>query len=448
MAIAKRQISPSNLWRKAGPLFLLAGLSLLTACAGVSNGPAHFTTAASGQLTVTPATLAFGSVLDGSTGTASGTLTASSASVTVSGVSSSNSLFTVTGLSLPVTIAAGQTVPFTVTFSPQTPGSVSGTLTFTSNGQPSTTVETLTGTGTTTTPPTGQLGVTPGTLALGNVVDGSSGTASGTLTASGGSVIVSAATSSNSVFKVGGLSLPATITAGQSVPFSVTFSPQISGAASATLSFTSNGQPSTTIEILTGTGTSTPPPTGQLAVTPATLALGNVVDGSSGTASGTLTASGGSVTVSAARSNNSVFSVGGLSLPATITAGNSAPFSVTFSPQIPGAVSATLSFTSNGQPSTTIEILTGTGTPAPTHSVALSWNASTSSNVVGYNLYRAVQSGSCGVFSKINTVLNTGTLYTDSAVANGATYCYAATSVDSSNSESSYSNIASNVQIP
>jgi fibronectin type 3 domain-containing protein len=67
---------------------------------------------------------------------------------------------------------------------------------------------------------------------------------------------------------------------------------------------------------------------------------------------------------------------------------------------------------------------------------------------VGYNLYRAAQSGSCGAFSKINTVLNTGTLYSDSAVRNGATYCYAATAVDSSNAESSYSNIASNVQIP
>jgi Abnormal spindle-like microcephaly-assoc'd, ASPM-SPD-2-Hydin len=341
MTIAKGQTSSSIFWKKAGPLFLFAGLSLFTACAGVSNGPAHFTTTASGQLAVTPATLAFGSVLDGSTGTASGTLTASSASVTVSGVSSSNSLFTVGGLSLPVTIAAGQSVTFTVTFSPQTPGSVSGTLTFTSNAQPSTTVETL-----------------------------------------------------------------------------------------------------------TGAGTSTTPANGQLAVTPATLALGNVVDGSSGTASGTLTASGGSVTVSAATSNNSVFSVGGLSLPATIPAGQSVPFSVTFSPQTPGAASGTLSFTSNGQPSTTIEILTGTGTPASTHTVALSWNASTSSNIVGYNLYRAVQSGSCGGFSKINTVLNTGTLYTDSAVVNGTTYCYAATAVDSSNAESSYSNIASNVQIP
>ena len=114
-----------------------------------------------------------------------------------------------------------------------------------------------------------------------------------------------------------------------------------------------------------------------------------------------------------------------------------------------GAANATLTFTSNAQPSTTTEALTGTGTPAPTHTVNLSWTASTSSSISGYNIYRAVYSNSsCGSFSKVNAVLNTGTLYTDSVVVDGASYCYAATAVDSSNEESGYSNIVSNLQIP
>jgi hypothetical protein len=45
-------------------------------------------------------------------------------------------------------------------------------------------------------------------------------------------------------------------------------------------------------------------------------------------------------------------------------------------------------------------------------------------------------------------VLNTTTLYTDSVVTDGTSYCYATTAVNSSNQESGYSNIASNVQIP
>jgi hypothetical protein len=173
-----------------------------------------------------------------------------------------------------------------------------------------------------------------------------------------------------------------------------------------------------------------------------------VVVGTSGTASGSLVASGANVTVTAATSNNTAFGVGGLSLPTTIPAGQSVPFTVTFNPSVTGAASATLTFTSNAQPATTTEALTGTGTPAPVHTVNLSWTASTSSNISGYNVYRAVYASSCGSFSKINSALNTGTLYTDSVVADGTSYCYATTAVDSSNAESGYSNIVSNVQIP
>jgi fibronectin type 3 domain-containing protein len=46
-----------------------------------------------------------------------------------------------------VTIGAGQSVSFTVTFTPSTPGSASGSLTFTSNASSSPTVQSLSGTG-------------------------------------------------------------------------------------------------------------------------------------------------------------------------------------------------------------------------------------------------------------------------------------------------------------
>jgi hypothetical protein len=55
---------------------------------------------------------------------------------------------------------------------------------------------------------------------------------------------------------------------------------------------------------------------------------------------------------------------------------------------------------------------------------------------------------SCGSYTKINALLDTSTLYTDSTVVNGTSYCYAATAVNTSNEESGYSNIVSNVQIP
>ncbi len=55
---------------------------------------------------------------------------------------------------------------------------------------------------------------------------------------------------------------------------------------------------------------------------------------------------------------------------------------------------------------------------------------------------------SCGSYAKINSLLDTSTLYTDSSVVDGTSYCYATTAVNTSNEESGYSNIVSNLQIP
>ena len=237
-----------------------------------------------------------------------------------------------------------------------------------------------------------------------------------------------------------------TLAPGSSCTYSAQFTPTATGTRTGSISINSTASNPTVTIPLSGTGTTAT--AGTLGVSPATLALGSVVVGASGTASGTITAGGSSVTVSAVTSNNSAFTVGGLSLPVTIPAGNSAAFTVTFSPPTAGAVTAALTFTSNAQSSTTVETLTGTGTAAPVHAVNLSWTASTSSNVSGYNIYRAAYASSCGTFSKINSLLNTGTLYTDSAVVDGATYCYATTAVNTSNQESGYSNVVPKVQVP
>ena len=233
--------------------------------------------------------------------------------------------------------------------------------------------------------------------------------------------------------------------AGQSVVITVKFAPATSGSASGNVTVTSNGSNPTMTIALSGTGAAA---AGQLAINPTTLALGSVEDGTSGTTSGTLAATGANVTVTAASTNNSVFSLGGLSLPVTIAAGTSVPFTITFSPQTVGSVSATLTITSNAQPTATTATLTGTGTAAPSHTVNLSWNAAL------LRTYRAITSTgrciptACGSYVKVNSVLNTTTLYTDASVVNGISYCYAATAVDTSSQESGYSNIASNVQIP
>lgn len=401
-------------------------------------------TSTSGDLGSNPGSESFGSVTVGSQLSQTFTLTNSgSASVDISQASITGAGFQLSGITAPLTLGSSQSTTFKVVFAPQAAGSASGSVTITSNASnPSLTVG-LSGTGVTPA----DLAPSPASLSFGTVTVGNNSSLLETVTNTGGSsATISQVSISGTGFTLSGVTTPITLGAGQGTSFHVIFTPTSANGASGNVVVTSNASnPSLSIS-LSGTGTSTP---GQLAVSPSTLALGSVVVGTSGTASGSLTASGASVTVTSAGTNNSAFSLSGLTLPATIPAGQSVPFTVTFSPQSTGAASATLSFSSNAQNSPTTETLTGTATAAPTHDVALSWNASTSPDISGYNVYRAVYANSaCGSFSKINPSLTASTLYTDSVVVDGTVYCYATTAVTSSNEESGYSNIVSDVQIP
>ena len=71
------------------------------------------------------------------------------------------------------------------------------------------------------------------------------------------------------------------------------------------------------------------------------------------------------------------------------------------------------------------------------YSVELSWTASTSSNVLGYNLFRSTTSG--GPYTQINPVVIAGTTYQDTSVAAGKTYYYVTTTVSGSGKQSAYS---------
>jgi hypothetical protein len=68
------------------------------------------------------------------------------------------------------------------------------------------------------------------------------------------------------------------------------------------------------------------------------------------------------------------------------------------------------------------------------HVVDLSWKASTSGDIAGYDVYRSPDGAT---WKKINASLIASTLYTDSTVANSTTYYYAAAAVDIYGHESS-----------
>lgn len=207
-----------------------------------------------GSLTANPTSQSFGNVQVNSSKTLSQTLTnSSSSSITISTAAITGTGFTMTGLSVPLTLTANHSVTFSVVFSPKTSGSASGSISITSNGSVTKLTIPLTGTGTAA----GTLTVSPTSLSFGNVTVGTSKSLTGTLTAAGSSVTVSSVSVSSSEFVVSGLTFPFTLTSGQSSYFTVKFSPQTSGAASGTASFVSNASNSPTVQSLSGTGTGT-----------------------------------------------------------------------------------------------------------------------------------------------------------------------------------------------
>jgi hypothetical protein len=277
-------------------------------------------------------------------------------------------------------------------------------------------------------------------VGFGTVTVGTSKKISETLTNNGRTnVTISNAqiTSNGAAFSTSGLTLPTTLTPGHSYTFTLICTPQGSGSKTATLAITSNA-PQISIAL---SGSAVAP--GALASAPASVSFGSIAVGTTKSVSGTLTASGSNIVISSAGTNSAEYTMSGITLPLTLAAGKTASYTLTFKPQSAGSAPATASFINNSGNSTLKVALSGTGTTTggsgstPTHSVSLTWKAS-SSSVAGYNVYRGSKTG--GPYTKLNSSTNTATVYTDSSVTAGATYFYVATSVSSGGMESATSN--------
>jgi hypothetical protein len=80
------------------------------------------------------------------------------------------------------------------------------------------------------------------------------------------------------------------------------------------------------------------------------------------------------------------------------------------------------------------------GNPCVPRHAFLTWTASSSPNVAGYNVYRATVLA--GPYARVNTDRVVGTTYTDSNIQAGVTYYYLARAVDAGGTESADSNVA------
>ncbi len=246
----------------------------------------------------------------------------------------------------------------------------------TSNNDPDPTDNSATTTTTVTGTPQGHLTITPAAVNFGNQLVGTTSAATTVTLANDGSASlnVTALTAAAAPFaRAGGTcatTLPITLAVGANCTLTYTFAPNATGAAAQTLTVTANAPGSGTIA-LSGTGVQ-----GNLTITPATLAFGNQMVGSTSAPLAVTLANNGnaSLNVTALTAAAAPFTRAGgtcaATLPITLAAGTNCTLGYTFAPSTSGAATQTLTVTANAPGSGTIT-LTGTGS-SPQADVALS----------------------------------------------------------------------------
>jgi len=115
------------------------------------------------QLSASPTSLSFGSLTTGTSATQSVTISnKGNSSVSISQISATGTGFKTSGITLPVSLAAGQSTSFSVTFAPASTGNLPGSVTVVSTATNSPLVVALSGTGTAPVSHTVALSWTPG----------------------------------------------------------------------------------------------------------------------------------------------------------------------------------------------------------------------------------------------------------------------------------------------
>jgi hypothetical protein len=389
------------------------------------------------ELTASPATVSFGTVSVGSSGSASIQLkNTGTASVKISAVSITGSDFTSSALTLPLTLTPNQAATLTTTFKPTASGSFAGGITVTSNATDSPSQIALSGAGAAS----GALAATPSPVAFGTVPTGATTTQTIHLENSGSAAVtVSSVTTTGTGITVSGLTTPRSIAAGTSVNLTASLKLSTTGAAGGAINIASNATGSPLQISWSATGQAA-----AVTLTPSASSLnfGSVTIGASANQQAVIKNTGNSnATISKIAVTGTGFVLDGSASSATLTPGQSLTLMVTFDPTAAGTDAGTLAITSNASQPQTAIALAGTAVkasaPATAHSVGLSWDAS-SSSIVGYYVYRS--SKPSGPYARLNTSSTPNTSYSDATVADGQTYYYVVTAVNSSNIESTDSN--------
>jgi hypothetical protein len=387
-------------------------------------------------LSLSTQTLAFGNeALGGTTSPSTITLTnIGPATVTFAGFSLGGvnpSEFTISANTCGATLTASATCIASITFTPAQSGLQLGIFSAASDAAGSPNSANLTGTGVGASGAI--IGINPSALIFGNVP----------ISTNSGLTLVLTDESSAS-YATSSIALSGTNSADFSVTpsscslitnancnLSVGFIPTINGPEVATLTITDNSASNPNVIQISGTGY-TPAP--GATIVPSAIAFGDVVTSSASAPINTSLINSGSQTytisaIAVGGTNSADFAItgsGNCSTSTVLAPLQACPIQATFTPSGTSTESAYIQITDNATGSPRKLTLSGTGITSA-HFMALSWIASSSPSVTGYNIYRGSQSG--GPFTLLTPTPISGTSYNDSAVTHLATYFYVITAV-------------------
>jgi hypothetical protein len=345
------------------------------------------------SLAASATSLSFGQVPLGSPATKTVTVTSTgTAPATISGGGITGAGYTATyagvpiqNLSAPITLQPGQVVTFSVAFDPTVTGASNGQLNLsTDTGSPVNV--SLTGMGVQDTSPALTMSA-PG-LSFGNVQMGSKAVLQLTLTSSGTApVTISSSTIAGQQFQISSVGYPAGVTGwpvtlnpGQQVVLSIAFSPNSVDTFTGNLALASDASGGTANVPLSGTGDAVP--TANLTLSTTSISFGQTPIGSKVSRTLTLTSTGNApLDINTITASDPAFSVGALSLPATLQPNQQLTVTVTFDPTTAGTDSGTLTVTSNDASGPATVSLGGSGTTTTTPQLTVSPTAVNFGNV-------------------------------------------------------------------
>ena len=391
-------------------------------------------------VSLSPTSLTFGSQFVGTTSAVqavtlsnAGSVALSISSVAIAGTNAGDFAQTNT---CGGSVAAGGNCTISVTFTPTASGSLTASVSISDNASGSPQTVSLSGTGTASAVSLSATSLTFGSQSVGTTSAAQAVTLSNT-----GSAALSITSLAVAGTNAGDFAQTNTcgssVAAGGNCTISVTFTPTASGSRSASVSISDNASGSPQTVNLSGTGT-----VPVVSLSPTSLAFGNqAIDVTSSAQAVTLSNTGSaalSITSIAIAGTNAGDFAETTTCGTSVAAGGNCTVGVTFTPSVAGAESATLSITDNASGSPQTVSLSGTGI----HAVTLTWTDSSTSGVVGYNVYRGTTTG-----GESSTPLNAstpinGATYTDVNVTAGATYYYYVTAVGSNGVQSAPSSEA------